>query len=63
MTQDGKILKVVESRLRAHCVDLTRYREPSDDLGDLDIEQVRCMERLGPVEEASLDRFSSRSTQ
>src|SRR5215216_2020787 len=63
MAQDGKVQEVVESCLRTRRVNLASHCEPSNDLGDLDIEQVRRMERFGPVEETRLDGLPSRSAQ
>ena len=41
MALDRKVYEVVESRLRPQRIDFPNHREPPDDLGDLDVEQVR----------------------
>lgn len=63
MAPNGKAHEVVESRLSSLPFDLSCHRKSANDLGHLDVEQVRRMEGLERTEQPRLDACASRRTQ
>jgi len=56
MTPNGKVHEVVKGGLSPFRSDLPCHCKSANDLGDLDIEQVRRMKGLGRSEKPDLDR-------
>ena len=55
-----KVREIGQSRSATLTIDFTIRRIPADHLCDLDIEQMRRVERLASVEEPFLDLFCRR---
>lgn len=63
MALDDQSLEIHEGRIRPGNRDLFRLHQPSHDLRDFDVDEMRCVQTLRWMQCASSDAFRSRRLQ